>query len=84
MAELKQVFLAAARRSAIGSLAGGLKTLSAPDIAAQVISTVVSSSGIPVDSVDQVILGCVLTAGLGRRQRAKRRSRPDCQFLSKH
>jgi acetyl-CoA C-acetyltransferase len=80
MAELKQVYLASARRSPIGSLAGGLKSLSAPDIAAQVISTVVSSSGIPAESVDQVILGCVLTAGIGQapaRQAALKAGLPD-------
>lgn len=66
MGENKTVYLAAARRSPIGALAGALKTLSAPEIAAQVISGVTGAAGVPAETVDQVILGCVLTAGVGQ------------------
>ena len=66
MAEYKTVYLVGAQRSAIGTLAGALRSLSAPQIAAQVISAVVEKSGIAPADVNQVILGCVLTAGVGQ------------------
>lgn len=60
------VYICAPKRSAIGSFQGRLAGLSAPQIAAKVIAEVVSEVGVPADSINDVSLGCVLTAGLGQ------------------
>lgn len=62
----KSVLLCAAKRSATGSFQGALSSTPAPQIAARVIRAVVEQSNIAPTSIDQVILGCVLSAGLGQ------------------
>ena len=57
------VYLAAARRSPIGRIGGGLKSLPPADLALQVAEVVVPAALKP--AVDQVILGQVLQAGAG-------------------
>lgn len=59
----KPVFLVSARRSPIGRLGGGLKSLGAVDLALPVARSVVPEH--LLSSVDQVILGQVLQAGSG-------------------
>jgi acetyl-CoA C-acetyltransferase len=57
------IYLLGARRSPIGRLGGGLKSLGAVDLALPVARAVVPEQLLP--SVDQVILGQVLPAGSG-------------------
>ncbi len=63
---MKRVYIVAAKRSAIGKFLGGLSSLSAAEIGAEVISDVVSTSGIDVKEIDEVIGGAVLSAGQGQ------------------
>ncbi len=63
---MKNVFLCAAKRTAIGSFAGGLSSVSATELGAHVLAQVVKSSGVDPEAINEVIMGCVLTAGLGQ------------------
>ncbi len=62
----KEIVIVAAGRSAIGSFGGSLASMPAPEIGAKVIKGLVQKTGIEAQSIDEVILGNVLTAGLGQ------------------
>ncbi len=62
----KDVFLAGGVRTAIGSLSGSLATLSASAMGGLVVKATIERAGVPVDQVDEVILGNVLSAGCGQ------------------
>lgn len=63
---MREVVIASAVRTAIGSFNGSLAPLSAVDLGAHVISTAVSRAGISPEAIDEVIFGNVLQAGLGQ------------------
>ena len=65
-AHMKEVVITGAARTAIGSLMGGLSELSAPRLGAVAIAEAVSRSGIRKEDVEQVIMGNVLSAGMGQ------------------
>ena len=60
------VWISSAVRTPIGKLLGGLAPLPAPKLGALVVKEAVERAGVPADAVDEVILGNVLTAGLGQ------------------
>ncbi|MXW38469.1 MAG: acetyl-CoA C-acetyltransferase [Acidobacteria bacterium] len=60
------VWISSAVRTPIGKLLGGLSPLSAPKLGALVVREAVDRAAAPPDAVDEVILGNVLTAGLGQ------------------
>jgi acetyl-CoA C-acetyltransferase len=66
MAAPDPVVIVSAARTPIGAFQGDLKELSAPELGAIAIRASVERAGIPVDSVDEVFFGCVLSAGLGQ------------------
>ncbi|WP_312448714.1 acetyl-CoA C-acyltransferase [Stutzerimonas nitrititolerans] len=53
-------------RTPMGGFQGDLKSLSAPELGAAAIRAAVERSGIAADQVQQVLMGCVLPAGLGQ------------------
>jgi acetyl-CoA C-acetyltransferase len=59
-------YLIAGCRTPIGKFLGSLSALPAPQLGATVIREAVRRSGIPQDGIDEVIMGCVLTAGVGQ------------------
>ena len=63
---MKEVFIASARRTAIGGLNGSLSGLSAPELGSAAISAALEDSGVEYNAVSEVIMGCVLPAGLGQ------------------
>ena len=63
---MKEVFIASARRTAIGGLNGSLSGLSAPELGGAAISAALEDSGVEHNAVSEVIMGCVLPAGLGQ------------------
>lgn len=63
---MKEVVIAAACRTAIGSFNGTLAPFSAADLGALVVKDVLDRAGIAGERVDEVILGNVLQAGLGQ------------------
>ncbi len=67
-------------RTAIGTFGGSLKDVSATELATVVIREAVLRSGLRADQVDEVILGCILQAGVGMnpaRQASIRAGIPD-------
>lgn len=63
---MKEVVIASAVRTAIGSFGGGLKDVPAVDLGALVIKEAVNRAGIKPEMVEEVIMGNVLQAGLGQ------------------
>src|SRR5438045_6756190 len=59
------VILAAAR-TPIGKFLGGLSSLSAPDLGAAAIRAAVERARVPVDDIDEVIMGNVIQGGVGQ------------------
>ncbi|GGP24916.1 acetyl-CoA C-acetyltransferase [Silvimonas amylolytica] len=77
---MSEIVIVAAGRTAIGSFGGSLAKVSAPELGAIVIKGLLERSGLPADQVSEVILGNVLTAGLGQnpaRQALRRAGLPD-------
>jgi acetyl-CoA C-acetyltransferase len=60
------IVIVAARRTPIGGFQGVLSGVTAPDLGAAAISGALADSGIDAGDVDQVLMGCVLPAGLGQ------------------
>lgn len=63
---MTEVVIVAATRTAIGSFGGSLASVSAVDLGACVISSLMEKTGVAADKVDEVILGHVLTAACGQ------------------
>ena len=63
---MSEVVIVAAKRSAIGNLGGGLASLQAHEIGKVVVEDVLQQAGVDAGDVDDVILGQVLTAGVGQ------------------
>src|SRR5260221_4592477 len=61
-----QSYLLAGCRTPIGRFLGGLSTLTAPELGAAAIRDAIRRAGVAPESVDEVIMGCVLTAGVGQ------------------
>lgn len=59
------VVIVAAGRTAVGSFGGTLADIPAAQLGAKVISGLLKNTGIKPDQIDEVILGQVLTAGVG-------------------
>ena len=63
---MTDVVIVAATRTAIGSFGGSLAGLSAVDLGAAVISSIIEKTGIDAGIVDEVLMGQVLTAAAGQ------------------
>ena len=63
--DMPDAVILSACRTAIGTFGGALKDVPAPDLGAVVVREAVRRAGIRPDQVDEVVLGCVLSAGLG-------------------
>ena len=62
----KKVVLAGACRTPIGSMGGALSTVPAADLGAVVIKEALNRAGVAPEMVDEVLMGCVIQAGLGQ------------------
>ncbi|KJK05439.1 acetyl-CoA C-acyltransferase [Pseudomonas alkylphenolica] len=60
------IVIVSAVRTPMGGLQGDLKSLTAPQLGAAAIRAAVERAGVAADSVEQVLFGCVLPAGLGQ------------------
>jgi acetyl-CoA C-acetyltransferase len=59
-------YLLAGCRTPIGKFLGTLAALPAPELGAVAIREAVRRAGVPPDAVEEVIMGCVLAAGVGQ------------------
>src|ERR1700743_1431884 len=76
----KDVVIVAAVRTPIGSFGGSLTDFSAPQLGAIAIKGALQKAGVSAEQVQEVLMGCVLQAGLGQapaRQAAKGAGLPD-------
>jgi acetyl-CoA C-acetyltransferase len=55
-----------AKRTPIGAMLGDLSTISSPQLGAIAIAAALESSGLSSSQIDEVIMGCVLSAGAGQ------------------
>src|SRR6056297_4029498 len=62
---MKKVFITGAKRTAIGTMGGTLKTISAVDLGVVAAKAAMKQSQISPDEVDETIVGNILSAGLG-------------------
>ena len=60
------VVVLAARRTPVGAFQGIFKDVKATELGAAAIAAAVADAGIDPDRVDEVLMGCVLPAGLGQ------------------
>ena len=61
-----KVVITSARRTAVGSLGKSLKNVQSFELGAAVLKNLLNTTGPRKDDVDEIILGQVLTAGLGQ------------------
>ncbi|MCY3942122.1 MAG: thiolase family protein [Gammaproteobacteria bacterium] len=62
----EKAVIAAARRTPIGAMLGALSRVSATDLGATAIRSCLGDSSLPPGEIDEVLMGCVLPAGLGQ------------------
>lgn len=63
---MREVVIASAVRTAIGSLGGGIKNVSAVDMGATAAKEAIKRAGIDPAVIDEAIIGNVLSGGLGQ------------------
>jgi acetyl-CoA C-acetyltransferase len=63
---MKKVVITHAKRTPVGAFNGALSSLSAPQLGSIVIKDLLAESKIDLSVVDEVIMGNILTAGLGQ------------------
>ena len=63
---MREVVIVGAARTAIGSYGGSLKDIPARTLGAVAIKGALERAGVKPEQVDEVIMGCVLQAGLGQ------------------
>src|SRR6201981_146542 len=76
---MKDVVIISAVRTPIGKFQGGLKSMTAPQLGAIVVKSAVERAGLSAEQIDEVIMGNVVSAGLGQnpaRQAALRGGLP--------
>ena len=63
---MKELYIVNCCRTAIGSFGGSLKNTPAVDLGAIVVKEALKRANVAPEHVDEVMFGCVLTAGLGQ------------------
>ncbi|WP_455602815.1 thiolase family protein [Acinetobacter pecorum] len=74
------IIIVDAVRTAMGGFQGSLSSCTAPDLGAVVIKEAVARAGLSANDIDEVIMGCVLPAGLKQgpaRQAMRQAGLPD-------
>lgn len=69
-----------ASRTPMGAFQGAFASLSSPQLGAVAIRSVLDKAGVSDDKIDEVIMGCVLSAGVGQapaRQAMRLANMPD-------
>src|ERR1700735_4415799 len=60
------VVILAARRTPVGAFQGAFASVTAPQLGSVAIKAALADSGVSASQIDEVIMGCVLPAGLGQ------------------
>ena len=86
---MSEIVIVGAKRTAIGSFLGQFTGVPTPTLGSAAMSAALAESGLSADQVDEVIMGCVLPAGLGQapaRQASRGAGIPDaagCTTINK-
>ena len=78
--KIQESVIISATRTPIGKFQGSLKPFSAPQLGSLAIRAAIERAGLEANQIDEVIMGCVLQAGLGQnpaRQAALQAGIPD-------
>ncbi|RLV60046.1 acetyl-CoA C-acyltransferase [Parashewanella curva] len=62
----QDIVIVAAKRTPMGGFQGSLSSVPSPTLGAVAIKSVMAETGISGEKVDEVLMGCVLPAGLGQ------------------
>ena len=60
------IAILSAARTPMAGMMGGLSSVTAPELGATAITSALHKAGLDGDGIDEVIMGCVLTAGMGQ------------------
>ncbi len=60
------IVIVASARTPMGGFQGDFRNVTAPELGAAAIRAAVERSGLPFDAVQEVLMGCVLPAGIGQ------------------
>ena len=63
---MEDIVIVSAARTAVGKFGGALAKVAATDLGSTVVREALARAGVPADQVSEVIMGQVLTAGLGQ------------------
>ena len=63
---MQDVVIVAATRTAVGNFAGAFAKVSAPELGAAVIKSLLEKTGVPAEQISEEIMGQELTAGVGQ------------------
>ena len=66
MSDLDPIVIVGSARTPMGAFQGDLGSLSAPELGAAAIRAAVERAGVPAEDVEEVVFGCVLSAGQGQ------------------
>lgn len=80
MSAIKEAVIISAVRTPVGKFLGALKSFTATELGAMVVREAVKRAGVRPEDVEEVIMGCVISAGLGQnpaRQAALRGGLPN-------
>jgi acetyl-CoA C-acetyltransferase len=66
MANIKEAVIIGAARTPTGKFQGLLKGFTAPELGATAIKAAIERAGVKPEEVDEVIMGCVVQAGIGQ------------------
>lgn len=63
---MQDIVILSAVRTPVGSFQGELRKLTAPELGAYALAAAIDRASVSRESIEQVYLGCVLTAGVGQ------------------
>jgi acetyl-CoA C-acetyltransferase len=63
---MSNVYIVAAKRTPVGRFQGVLKGVSAPRLGAVAVKAAVAESKVPLEAINEILMGEVLTAGVGQ------------------
>ncbi|HEV7645391.1 MAG TPA: acetyl-CoA C-acetyltransferase [Pyrinomonadaceae bacterium] len=66
MSDTKQAVIISAMRTPTGKFQGALKGFTAPELGAAAIKAAVEKAGVKGEDINEVIMGCVVQAGIGQ------------------
>ena len=70
------VVICGAARTPMGAMLGELSSVPSPQLGAVAISAAIERAGLSPDEINEVIMGCVLPAGLGQAPARQSRAGP--------